>query len=96
MKSIQDLCIWLNKVEQALEVSAIDQVYSIEIFSDKSFRVNKHNNINVVTVYDSEESPIKEDINDLPYHDPDIFAEEIKETIEDKKEESRIIKKFNL
>ena len=91
MKSTQDLCIWLNKVEQALEITSSSNLLSIEIFSDKSFRVNQHiPEKDVETLYDSEElyeqSNQGIDINDLIYHDPENFAEQIKEILEGKKD----------
>jgi hypothetical protein len=88
MKSIQDLCIWLNKVEQALELTMSDKILSVEIFTDKSFRINKQNGDSAETIYDSSDLLLMQsiDINDLPYHDPNMFAEEIRETIVDKKE----------
>jgi len=88
MKSIQDLCIWLIKVEQALELTMSDKILSVEIFTDKSFRINKQNGDSAETIYDSSDLLLMQsiDINDLPYHDPNMFAEEIRETIVDKKE----------
>jgi len=88
MKSIQDLCIWLNKVEQALELTMSDKILSVEIFTDKSFRINKQNGDSAETIYDSSDLLLMQsiDINDLPYHDPNMFADEIRETIVDKKE----------
>jgi len=88
MKSIQDLCIWLNKVEQALELTMSDKILSVEIFTDKSFRINKQNGDSAETIYDSSDLLLMQsiDINDLPYHDPNMLAEEIRETIVDKKE----------
>jgi len=88
MKSIQDLCIWLNKVEQALELTMSDKILSVEIFTDKSFRINKQNGDSAETIYDSSDLLLIQsiDINDLPYHDPNMLAEEIRETIVDKKE----------
>ena len=87
MKSTQDLCIWLNAVEQHLEIGATDKMLSIEIFADKSFRINKHNHDKVETVYDSDEleHAVREDINDLPYRDPFVLALEIKDIISEKK-----------
>ena len=74
MKSTQDLCIWLNKVEQALGIDAENKVLCIEVFSDKSFRVSKHNGDSVDIIYDSDISPDKEDINELPYQSATEFA----------------------
>jgi len=88
MKSTQDLIIFLNKVED-ISGSGIhfpDSMLSIEIFSDKSFRINKHNGETIVTtVYDSDLGE-NIDINGLAYKDREGIAGIIKANLEEKKE----------
>lgn len=68
-KSTQDLVIWLNKVAQQLE----QDIMSIQIFTDKSFRVYLEGQEE--PIYDSDDQDVAQDINDLPYEDPQDFSD---------------------
>lgn len=79
-KSTQDLTIWLSMFAQTLQVD--DHEVSIQIYADKSFRIYVHTR-QEDPVYDTDEWGSKLDINDLAYEDPETFAMQIKETLND-------------
>lgn len=87
-KSTQDALVWLKKLESAL--AGKDTIFSIEIFSDKSFRINRHNG-DLQILFDSEDinsmlSGIPDmDFNDLIYQDIDDMVGIIQELAEEKK-----------
>jgi len=71
-KSTQDVSVWLRHLANELGIS--DGLLSLEQFSDKSFRVNKHTPAGVVTIYDSDDQPENLDINDVAYYTPEQFV----------------------
>lgn len=76
MKSTQDLVIHLNELAQELRAACL----SVEVFTDKSFRIFNHNGGDTPElIYDSDLKDEGIDINDLPYRQIQRLAEEIKE-----------------
>lgn len=77
MKSTQDLNILLNRIASLAQ----EDLLSIEIFTDKSFRIMAHGENRNDTIYEPDLSDM--DINDLGYY----TAEEIVAKIKESKEE---------
>lgn len=71
-KSIQDLCIFQNTLSSTLK-----KEISIEIFSDKTFRIWDVGEDEAQLLYDSSEALDNLDINDLPYYVINNLAKEI-------------------
>lgn len=75
MKSTQDLSIFMNQLAGELKLSMLE----IGVFTDKSFRIVKHDPTNDETeiLYNSDTMDEQLDINDLPYLDVKEFALQI-------------------
>lgn len=69
-KSTQDLCIFINQLEQHLDERGS---LSIQVFSNKAFRIYHSDHEDYI--YDSEEQEYALDINDLCYEDSKDFAD---------------------
>lgn len=80
MKSTQDGHIWLANLAAHLEA----ELASIEIFTDKSFRITTYTANDSVEVYNSSEEPEMMDINDLYYYPVELIVMRIKENREAK------------
>lgn len=64
-ESVQALVVYLNKLSQQFGATLL----SVEIFTDKSFRINKHDLGTVETIFESDLDIADYDINDLLYID---------------------------
>lgn len=64
MKSTQDLVILINEVAQQMGM----EVASVEIFTDKSFRITGYKADSSQLLYDSDTAVEQLDINDLCYY----------------------------
>lgn len=76
-KSTQDLAIFLKDMET---LTGLEDGISIQVFTDKSFRIYANGMEN--PIYDSENFEIPLDINDLLYVKPEEFAEQLRSLLE--------------
>lgn len=84
MKSTQDLARFVTLLDQHLRLQRVlsnDEQISLEIYPDKSFRINKNDALAGAVLFDSDEQDGHIDINDLAYHVPQQMAAEIKENL---------------
>jgi len=78
MRSTQDLCMFMKNLSMDLYDTFGLHHLSIELFDDKSFRINLHKEGAEYseTIYDSDAFG-DYDINDLPYVPVEMFAKEL-------------------